>query len=244
MTDSNTFGEGSAPASAPDQESAAQYWTLQRRDLHAWMHRQDSALADLYAGALALLFGPPTPARVRFVSHAVREVCNYLPRVLQGTKTARFDATKRLDVLAQCWRQEASSMVVPQEIGRGATPDTGPAACAQVPVRAYREVDQLVLDWIRSREQSAKARRQSLFLALAPEHKAAPERIAPIIGEWAIISDYFLSLAHESGDGTASVSIEEFNKKFELFERVLMTIVGSFFQSLEAIDDILEDANN
>jgi hypothetical protein len=49
-------------------------WTPRRRELREWLRRNAPSLAELYEGAVSLLFDVPIPGYTRFVAHAVREI--------------------------------------------------------------------------------------------------------------------------------------------------------------------------
>ena len=57
-------------------------WTRNRRELLEWLGRNAPLLAELYEGAVSLLYGSRIPGFSRFVSHAVRELRNRLPKVI------------------------------------------------------------------------------------------------------------------------------------------------------------------
>jgi hypothetical protein len=56
------------------------HWTRNRRELAEWLGGISPSIAELYQGAVELLFHRPVPGFSRFVSHAVREIRNRLPQ--------------------------------------------------------------------------------------------------------------------------------------------------------------------
>src|ERR1700722_12753916 len=79
-------------------------WTRNRRELLEWLGKTSPSLAELYKGAVDLLFGRPVAGFSRFVSHAVREIRNRLPSVVSGTgSSGRLDYTSRIDDLSAQW---------------------------------------------------------------------------------------------------------------------------------------------
>ena len=81
--------------------------TRERQELCAWMHRNNAAsLAELYEGAVRLLFESKLPGRVRLISHAVREIRNRLPVVISGERSnSRLDYTSRVDQISNRWQR-------------------------------------------------------------------------------------------------------------------------------------------
>ena len=90
--------------SEPCQVSATgrAYWTDRRRALRQWINSYGPSIAELYEGAVQLLYGPSVPGRVRFVCHAVREIGNRLPDVVAGRQgRGRLDYASYLDKIAK-----------------------------------------------------------------------------------------------------------------------------------------------
>lgn len=88
-------------ASLCDSPKENALWTRNRRELLEWLGRNAPSLAELYEGAVSLLYGSQIPGFSRFISHAVREVRNRLPGVISGTiSTGRLDYKGRMDQIA------------------------------------------------------------------------------------------------------------------------------------------------
>jgi hypothetical protein len=83
---------GSKDQAVPDDEphpaDASVHWPRKRRDLLEWLRKTSPSLAEIYEGAVVLLFDRQVPGFSRFVSHAVREIRNRLPGVISGTVSA------------------------------------------------------------------------------------------------------------------------------------------------------------
>jgi hypothetical protein len=112
-----------------------------------------------------------------------------------------------------------------------------------IPAALFSDIKQLISDWSTSR-QTAPQRSRELFLALAPENHSSPETLEPIIRQWVEIAGYFVGIAHENLKATSLPSDDELQAKFELLEWTLNALVGSFYEGLGALDDILEQANS
>ena len=70
-----------------------------------WLRRlrRGASLAELYEGAFVMLDSASPPGFVRFVSHAVREVCNRLPDRLLGDSGDHLKHSKRLKEIDEAW---------------------------------------------------------------------------------------------------------------------------------------------
>src|SRR5713226_3845259 len=75
-----------APTAPPSWMSAA-YWTRVRLEIRAWLRRRGAAsLAEVYETSV-MMVETACPGHIRFVSHAVRDIRNRLPGVLDGVQT-------------------------------------------------------------------------------------------------------------------------------------------------------------
>jgi hypothetical protein len=121
-------------------------WTRNRRELLEWLGKTSPSLAELYNGAVDLLFGRPVAGFSRFVSHAVREIRNRLPGVASGTgSSGRLDYTSRIDDLsAQGKKAHISIEVKPSEDGRA--PSAIEASGVFLPRKVARKVESLIAD--------------------------------------------------------------------------------------------------
>jgi hypothetical protein len=83
-------------------------WTPDRCELREWLRQSDAAaLAELYEGAVLLLFDSRIPGYTRFVAHAVREIRNRLPNAISGTRSrGLLDYKRRVDALVEAWKAE------------------------------------------------------------------------------------------------------------------------------------------
>ena len=80
-------------------------WTPARRELLAWHKRNAPSLAELYEGAVELLYRQQLPGWTRFVGHAVREIRNRLPDAISGsTQVPPSETAKHLDAISQAWK--------------------------------------------------------------------------------------------------------------------------------------------
>lgn len=221
-------------------------WTPRRIELRAWFEqRKASSLGELYEGAVKLVSGDRVPGWTRFVAHAVRDIRNRLPDVISGAKSGgSLQYKNRLDGLAREWRSSG----LPTD---GSFPGTvlgaagEPPATPDVPVprRVYMEVASLVRDHLATREKPAEAAAR-LFEAIAPENQPLRDSLRPIITHWITVTEWFVEKAHDSGRTDGDRDEAEFRNKFELFETILVALVGQFFGTVKELDEILEATNS
>jgi hypothetical protein len=220
--------------------------TRERVDLCAWMRRNNAAsLAELYEGAVRLLFEAKLPGRVRLISHAVREIRNRLPDVISGTRTTgRLDYKSRLDRLNKKWQRSGLRLdgSLP-EGGFGVDPGEARSLNIEVARDVFAEIAALVKDHEETRTKPLDTAVR-LFEACAPENQRLRDTLRPIILQWLEVTGWFMSKAHDSGYVDGDIDEAELISQFELFETYLNALVRGFFSTLDELDAILEDANS
>jgi len=218
-------------------------WTKSRLDLLAWLRRNAPSLAELYVAAVTLLY-VPIPGRVRLICHAVREIMNRLPNVLSGEKSLGWiDYKTRIDAIAMAWKDfglDSDGLLPPPSLSE--EPETPAARTIVVPPKLVRLIGDLVRDHTSARERPYEAAAR-LFEACAPENKKLRRTLRPILIQWVDTSKWFMRHTHDSGLVDADVNFDLLTEKFELFERTLGALISGFFNTIEGLDAILEEAN-
>jgi hypothetical protein len=230
------------PSALEAPAAEAGYWTGARLELATWMHRYAPSLAELYRGAVRLVYGPPIPGRVVLIAHAVREICNRLPERVSGTEgEGRLDYPSRLDKLARQWERAGLDLQGAIPAGHAVPPDAdlGPSPDVAVPGPIFAFLAELVRHHVRAREKPLKAAKR-LFSAAVPEGGSVA---APVIDQWLNIRKWFQARDHDSGRVDADFDEAELRVQFELFERSLLAVARPFYATLDELDAILEHAN-
>src|SRR5271156_1284744 len=160
------------PSMEPNKDgpmSDNSHWTRNRQELLDWLDKTSPSLAELYKGAVELLFGQSVPGFSRFVSHAVREIRNRLPSVVSGTDSSgRLDYTSRIDDLSAQWKKAHISIEAkPSEDGR--TPSTIEASGVLLPRKVARKIEGLIADHDAARQRPQDAAIK-LFEGVAPSN--------------------------------------------------------------------------
>ncbi len=222
-------------------------WTPGRLELREWFQRHAASLGELYEGAVCLMFGPRLAGRVRFVTHAIREIGNRLPDVMTGRKgDAILQYKVRLDKLSTMWAAAGLPVdgSVPESESIDADTPVPPVAHLQIDRTLFVEIAELVRDHETTRERPEEAAFR-MFQAAAPHNQAAREALRPVLKQWVQILRWAVSKAHDSNRVDAECcSREELDRQFELFETTLGTLVRGYFKTVDALDEILEDANS
>jgi hypothetical protein len=148
------------------------YWNSRRRELESWLARYSPDLVDLYRGALQILFQPEFPGRLRFVSHAVREIRNRVPDLITGTKPKHVEYRNICDGILKQWTRAALPL-------DGTVPASVPTANAStasvgIPKQIYVQIARLMKEHFDGRETN-KQRAKRMYQALIPEGALTPE---------------------------------------------------------------------
>lgn len=219
-------------------------WTPRRIEVRGWLQRRAPGLAALYEGAVALAFSAAMPGRIRFVAHAMREICNRLPDAVSGVEVgARVDYPMRLDEIATAWEGNGLSLdgSMPEALASDTPEPEGPK---NVPIDRglFVSIAALVRDHTRGRRRPEENAAR-LFEAIAPENRALRETLAPVIRQWVEIAKWSVARAHDWNLVDGDYPEEELRRQFGLFETTLGALVQGFFQTTDELDEILEDTN-
>jgi hypothetical protein len=201
------------------------------------MHRNAPSLAELYEGAVTLLYTNPIPGHVRFISHAVREIRNRLPDAIAGpTKTTVLQYKNRLDTIAALPSVDA----LIANIGGTTAPAT---TSITIDRQLADKIAALLQDHLNTRAKPIDAARR-LFQSIAPDNTRAHDTLTPILQQWITTTDWFVAKAHDSGHTDNHYPNNELCHHFTMFENAISAATRPFFDTLEDLDAILENTNN
>jgi hypothetical protein len=241
--------EATLPVNSAAETNAEKVcWTASRRELRAWLRHDAPSLAELYEGAVLLLFDAPIPGYTRFVAHGVREIRNRLPDITSGTKSGGYLNYKaRFDDLVVVWKKAGfvtDGAFPGSKIGD--SPEVASEGEASLPRKVVVMVASLVADHEAARERPMDAAIR-LFEGVLPENQKFRDTLRPVAVQWLEITQWFMKKTHDSGMTDGDLDLAELRKKFELFELTLLGIVrgfSTFFATTRELDEILEDANS
>lgn len=210
--------------------------TPRRQELLSWFKRNALSLCDPYEAAVRLLNSPGFPARVQLIGHLVRDIGNRLPDILEGTTSNRVEYHGKMDSIARLWQKHFHPKVDYSHVAT--SPDI---STESLPLKLFRELDDLITDHMSSRERPNPQERLFL-LGITPEVDS-PEILRPQIKQFKKICKWFMGKTHVSNKVRAPTSESELRLKFENFEQVILGIKGQFFTNIGELDEILQDTN-
>jgi len=226
------------------------HWTTARLKIREWLQEQAPPLAQLYEGAVCLVFEQPIPDKLRFVAHAVREIRNRLPDYISsGNGHKRLEYTKEVERLLEIWQDCGFSLTqtVPdsQMNSSGSLPPLSPDI--PVPQKLFLTIQQLLQKHLEVRlSNREKAIR---FFEICIPGKQSSETLSPIANHWWDVTEWFMDQTHDKGKvdiGEANRNEQELQSKFKLFESFLIECARaqSFYSTTDKLDEILEDTNS
>ncbi|MEQ9373515.1 MAG: hypothetical protein RIG63_31500 [Coleofasciculus chthonoplastes F3-SA18-01] len=227
------------------------HWTTARLKILEWLQEQAPPLAELYEGAVCLVFEQPIPGKLRFVAHAVREIRNRLPDYISsGNGHKRLEYRKEVERLLEIWQGCGFSLeqTVPdsQMNTSGNLPPLSPDIL--VPQKLFLTIQQL-LQKHREVRLSNREKAIPVFERCIPAEQSSPETFRPIAKHWWDVTEWFMAQTHDKGKvetGEAKRNEQELQSQFELFESFLIECARaqSFYSTTDKLDEILEDTNS
>lgn len=220
-------------------------WTRERLELKDWLGRNGPSLAELYEGAVRLLYELRLPGYSRFVAHAVREIGNGLPFVISGgTSREQLQYKNRLDDILKEWEKAGFPIdgTLPIRISASDSVGSQPADSV-LPLDLVRLFAKLTADHAKARERPRDTA-EKLFIGPQSENQKFEDALKPTITQWLKTNKWFMKITHDNGSVDADLDGPDLRRNFELFEIALIGIARQFFATTDTLDEILEEANS
>jgi hypothetical protein len=228
-----------------------------RRELYESLQRLRPELAELYLIALENLSQPlTTQSRVAMVSHCVRDLASNLARAVGASEgielPERSDTSAPLKRLSAAWDEADLGLlnVKPVDSAESASAESleaqKPTDSRAHEASSVETVPSSFMDAVRSvvsahRRGTDNAR--VIAAALVIGQKDAVKDYA--VKAWMDVTGFFRNLAHISHKDTRRLPREDqVREQFELFERLLRSRVGDFFEIVSELDGLLVRANS
>ena len=243
VSDDSSFGSG-VPEPRPFDDLRPACWDARRERIYVWLSGQRLSLAELYRGAVMLLYEEAVPGRVRFVFHAVREINNRLPDLLLAeTAGRRPNASHVLDEITKIWTAAGLPLdgsAPPGDVTEGSS-DGVNIESVRIPVDRYRSISRRLGEWDQRRESFRERITQMLSKDLRDGE--GMESLVPQVSAWYSESNRYHGLAHDSGRTDADNDMDQIKDLFDRFETRLLGVIGPFYETVDVLDEILEDTN-
>lgn len=199
-----------------------------------WLKELEPELGKLYEGAVHLISERAFPGRGRFICHAVREIRNRLPDAVAGKGEAKhLEYAEEVTLIAKAWAKAGLEGAYEKQSGK-----TGGEPEEQVLREVLVSVDRLVR---RHKEVGGRKEKNAkrLLIALEPENKMLQGSLGPVVKRWLEETEWFVERSHIG----RTIDESELIEHFEIFENVLASLVGFFYERFDRINQIVRDAN-
>jgi hypothetical protein len=219
-------------------------WDVQRERIYTWLRDQGAAgFAESFKGAAMLMHGKG-PGYVRFVSHALRDILNGFPAVITREDRKQVQYVHLLNRILVRWAAEKLPRG-PIQGSSGAL--EGEAAGRFIAATISAELVQELAELLNEHEQGrvrGKDNPLTFLEACIPESAGRVDLLAMPRLQWKALQQDARQLTHENGAGCDKDDEAACADLFQRFETLLSSLAGSYYNSLENIDAILEQANS
>lgn len=209
--------------------------TTEQEALVACLARRNTKLAKIYRGGLAVLFDEANPCRFELAGHAMRELIEKSPLLINGGVVATGDGMKnRLDQVRRAYR------VLTQ--GQGLTERSSLPGSEDQMRTVIVELSRY-FEWEADNRPQARKRTAEMLAALSGPGQPLPVDISESeVARWMDADGYFKMVAHHRCD---SVDRDEFVRHMTFIENVLLRrLQPPAVPELEALDTLIKEGEN
>ena len=198
--------------------------------------------ADLYKGAVTNLY-EKIPGYVRFVAHAVRDLTNGMAACKLGRDRQQVQYVQLVGDLLQVWEvhglPKGSETLTVSDVGAAPTP----ALTLTVPGKVVTQIQTLLREHEagRSRKNESPYLFFEAFLPNATGRDALPDAYPDL---WKNLKDWFTAQCHEGGHSPDTDVVGKIEGKFEQLEVILLSVADRYTNTINKVDEILEEANS
>lgn len=217
--------------------------TLDQEKIAQWLSDRSPSLHAAYLAALQFLADEAIPGRAQLICHAGRDLCGGLLDVRSVSKRVRADTTSILREIESIWEKEGFDAIGVVETAELTTsPEETASADATIPQPLM-----LLLQRLMQEHRRAEANQEEQAAELFRENDAAsanhPEAVKPAMKEWVRLRRWFHRYAHFGIQQTAPDE-QELQEHFALLERFILSVIRTFYENMEGLDEILGEANS
>ncbi len=203
--------------------------------LVACLARKNAKLAKIYSGGLAVFFDEGNPLRFELAAHAMRELIEKSPLLINEEVVATGDGMKnRLDQVRRAYQMLTQ--------GHGFN-EKSPVPGSEDQVRAVILELSRYFEWEADNRPQARQRTARMLGALSGPGQALPVDVSDNeVARWMEADGYFKMVAHNRRD---SVDRDEFVARMMFIERVLLRrLQPPAVPELDELDALIEEGES
>jgi hypothetical protein len=209
--------------------------TERQQQILEWLRRQFPHEGQLFESAVRLRADETMPSRARLIGHAYREMCSGLANVNGQTK--KVDMNQLLDSVARHLQDEGITLDETPLAGD----DPIPKVRAPITVRWNTMKAVKALVGAHAAQPRGPSRAQALFDRM---HGRPPtEEVSPSATRWHEMTRTFVYCCHNRDTADAVLLTERIDPELDFLEETLTSFAQGAVANLNALDDILEQAN-
>jgi len=217
---------------SPDQEKIGK-----------WLAAQSPTLGEAYTVALRLLADVTFPGRAQMICHAGRDLCTGLQDLRGVAKRERADTTRILREIEPVWEKEgldARGIVEAAESAPSVEQTTSPEVTMS---QHLMTLLQRLIQEHRRGSTNQEDQAAELFREKDPATVERPEALRPLLKEWVRLRQWFHHYAHFAVQ-QRTPDERELQEQFASLENFILGFIRTFYEGMEGLDEILEEANS
>jgi hypothetical protein len=207
--------------------------TPRQATILGWLRRVDTHAGALFESALWIAEDERIPCRGRMIAHAFREICSMLMN--EYSSNSRDVTRDKVTAFAIEFRRLGISFDVPS--GSSPDPDSEPTPVPQSFLRAAADVVTS-----HSATDTARVRARAVIEGLGNQRGPQAD-VGPTADRWFEMTRFFAKAAHDRDTPDAQLAAGQLRQEMQFFEETLSAFAESAVSNLDALDEILEDAN-
>jgi hypothetical protein len=215
----------------------------EQEQIAAWLEEQSAILHAAYILAVQLLSDLSVPGRAQIICHTGRDLCTGLLELRDVAKRQRADTTSIFQEIEPQWVREGLDAI---DNAEGIDQADVPAPSMSEGVTISRHLARLLqrlMEEYRLGLTNQQEQALEMFSANNPEAAKRPELLGPMSREWVELRRWFIRYAHFAVQRSTPPE-QELQSKFEMLENYILGLKRTFYEGVEGLDEILEEANS
>ena len=232
-------------AENPDLKKLGSLSDEQQDRVNEWLEAKHPVLHELYRSLCALVYREEIPGQARLIAHCIREIRNVLLSHIVAEESRQLQYSKELDAIAREWAKTGPKL---DGITGDGNPTATPASTGsnvQIDVGLATQIYRLIEQHNSTRDTNFE-KTTRLFENFQITNPEGATSLAVLAKNWKDLVDYFVSIVHERIRTDSDLISDEFVRNVHTFEQSMhhFATAPAFFEGLEEIDEILEQANS
>jgi hypothetical protein len=215
----------------------------EQEQIAVWLGEQSAMLRTAYLMAVQLLSDTSVAGRAQIICHAGRDLCTGLIELRGVAKRQRADTTSIFEEIEPEWSKEGLDAI---DTAEAVDPNGLPQVAASEGVTISRHLFSLLQRLMEEHRLGSSNQEEQAVEMLAgtdPDAVKHPELLRPMSREWVRLRRWFHHYGHFAVQQKTPPE-DELQTKFAQLENYMLGIKRSFYEGMEGLDEILDEANS